>query len=65
MTAGINSKKRKRMALIIKELKQKISELESLRKEKPARNSRKKPETLIEEIHVPALDALKERKTVN
>ena len=68
MGEKIDAEKRKKMASIVKDLKKKISELERMRKslEPKKAGSAHATRTLIEEIHVPALEVLKEkRKTVH
>jgi len=67
MVDKISAEKRKKMASILKDLKKKISELEKMRKSiEPKKASAHATRTLIEEIHVPALEVLKEkRKTVH
>ncbi|HIH21037.1 MAG TPA: hypothetical protein HA222_00035 [Candidatus Diapherotrites archaeon] len=67
MQAKIDEKKRKKMVAIIKNLEKRMGELEKMRKElsKSGRQGAERTKTLIEEIHVPALEALKERKAVH
>jgi hypothetical protein len=64
MEGKLSVEKQKRMLSIIKELKGRISELEEMRKELGAgkKASVEDARSLIEEIHVPALEALKEKR---
>jgi len=65
MGSNFDSEKKKRMVLIIKELKLKINELEKLRASSETRKSKGRgAKTLIEEIHVPALEALKQNQKI-
>lgn len=63
MNEVIDGKKRKKMLSIIKNLQKKMKQLAKMRKsiEVGKKTSARHAQTLIEEIHVPALQVLKEK----
>lgn len=65
MDSSFDAEKKRKMVSIIKELKLKIGELEKLRASPETRKSKgHEAKTLIEEIHVPALEALKQNQKI-